>query len=116
MVASEYRLYRLNRTCNAINLSNTERPKSPPYSDSGAANLSVSFGEIAWLFWGKFLNLGFGSNHRQLFLKSRPQKFIDQGPLPTQLRHSTLLRSGHFVRLHARVVTWQDVHAFVPGV
>jgi len=55
-----------------------------PYSDSGAANLSVSFGEIARLFWGKFLNLGFSSIHRQLFLKSGPPKFIDQGLLPTQ--------------------------------
>jgi hypothetical protein len=39
-----------------------------PYSDSAAANLSVSFEEIVWLFWGKFLNLGFSRIHRQLFL------------------------------------------------
>ncbi len=36
-----------------------------PYSDPGAANLSVSFGEISWFWKGKFSNLGFGGSNRE---------------------------------------------------
>jgi len=35
------------------------------FAEAQIAFFSASFGEIAWLFWGKFLNFGFSSIHRQ---------------------------------------------------
>jgi hypothetical protein len=46
-------------------ISGSKGVRSWPNSEAHLARASVSFGEIFWIWRGKFLNFGFGKIYRQ---------------------------------------------------